>query len=103
MLRARQGDFETAAGMLEELLPTLEAQRGEGHPDTIGNLTALAEIRRLQGRPNEALSLIRRAVDTGTASLGADHPAVAEAIQEARRIEEALGQDTAATGDDSSS
>jgi serine/threonine protein kinase/Flp pilus assembly protein TadD len=103
MLRARQGDFETAVGMLEELLSTLEAQRGEGHPDTIGNLTALAEIRRLQGRPNEALSLIRRAVDTGTASLGADHPAVAEAIQEARRIEEALGQDTAATGDDSSS
>lgn len=68
------GELEAAERLLDEVLAARRSRLGEGHPTTLLTLIELADLRRVQGRPEEALELARTCLLGTEAALGPAHP-----------------------------
>ncbi|MEM6291969.1 MAG: tetratricopeptide repeat protein [Myxococcota bacterium] len=64
------GDLDRAVELAEESLRMGRAGYGEDHPKTIDPLSSLADMKRMQGKKQEALNLYREAEKLGRETLG---------------------------------
>jgi tetratricopeptide (TPR) repeat protein/predicted Ser/Thr protein kinase len=78
----RQGEHARAIQMLTEALVQTEALKGSQHPETGARHVMLATAYRESGVPVQALSHAEAALRVREATLGPDHPAVADALDE---------------------
>jgi tetratricopeptide (TPR) repeat protein len=75
----RAGRYDESEAVYREVIPAMERIGNETHPRFLSVLRTFASVRQAQGEAAEALSLLERAYETGTASLGPDDSRVIEA------------------------
>jgi tetratricopeptide (TPR) repeat protein len=75
--REGPGDLETATNLFTEALAIRESELGADHPWVANTRNNLANVLLANGRPLEAETLFRRAIDGWSASLGPEHVRVA--------------------------
>lgn len=73
------GDYRTALSQWNEILEIQKRWYGLGHPDTLRNLNAMAEVWMAQGRYEEAKSAFNTTVVNARQSIGENHPLEMEA------------------------
>jgi tetratricopeptide (TPR) repeat protein len=69
-----EGKYQESAAMLLQAIETREVVSGNEHPDTINDLSSLADVYIYQGRLDDAASLEERILRMRENLLGNDHP-----------------------------
>jgi tetratricopeptide (TPR) repeat protein len=83
----RASRYDESEAVYRDVISAMERASNETHPRFLYILRSFATVRQAQGEETEALSLLERAYETGTASLGSDDSRVVEA---ARALADAL-------------
>ena len=89
--REGPGDLETATTLFTEALAIRESELGADHPWVANTRNNLANVLLANGRPLEAETLFRRAIDGWSVSLGPEHVRVATGWWGLSRALEELG------------
>ncbi|MGB3189226.1 MAG: CHAT domain-containing tetratricopeptide repeat protein, partial [Limnoraphis sp.] len=76
----REGKYNEAIPLAEQVLEIRERLLGENHPDVASSMAWLAELYRSQGRYDEAEPLYERSLAIDEKALGENHPLVATSL-----------------------
>lgn len=80
------GEWEQAEAHLQEALDRQIGATGETHPEVAGILASQAELKRAEGKPAEARTLLDRAIQIDMQVLGAAHPETVELKKKFARL-----------------
>jgi tetratricopeptide (TPR) repeat protein len=84
------GEYAGAAELYASGLAIQESQLGRGHPELIGTLNAISEVRMNLGDKLGAGEVLERALAIAEETLGADHPELADSLQNLARLRSTL-------------
>jgi tetratricopeptide (TPR) repeat protein/predicted Ser/Thr protein kinase len=93
-------DLETAAREQVAALELLERELGEDDPELVEVILELGELRRAQGRHDDAALHVARALRMASALYGEEHPRVAAVLAARAKLEVTKGEYDAALEDD---
>jgi serine/threonine protein kinase/Tfp pilus assembly protein PilF len=82
MLLTKQGNFDEAERLFEEVLKVRKERLPDDHPLTLQTFNAFGTLYREQKKYEQAESLLRQALEGRQRKLGSDHPACFESIHE---------------------
>ena len=82
MLLTKQGDFDEAECLFEEVLKTRTERWSDDHPSTLTTINAFGVLRREQKKYEQAESLLQQALNGRQRKLGADHFTCFETMHE---------------------
>jgi tetratricopeptide (TPR) repeat protein len=70
----KQGKYEEALGIFEEIFKTLERVLGTEHPDFLNTRNNMALVLNKQGKYDESLGIFEEVLNIQKRVLGAEHP-----------------------------
>jgi tetratricopeptide (TPR) repeat protein/tRNA A-37 threonylcarbamoyl transferase component Bud32 len=83
--------YAEAAELHASALAIQESLLGRAHPELIGTLNAIADIRMTMGDKTGAGQILERALGIAEEALGAEHPDLAVSLQSLAKLRSALG------------